>query len=239
MLSVPALSATSIGEETPYTIGNGRMRKFVLVLSTVLGLCCSLAVSGLATGTEYNQSVSAGIPALSYWYGTMELTSGEYVHLNLQVTGSASFFFVDSAGFSKLQSTQSFSYFALLSVQHSNKIDNTAQVPYAGTWYIVVENLDGLNSLSLTGHITASSSLSAAQTGLPDAFYLAVILASVIVIVFAIGYIVVSRRSGHELSSNAVKPMHERSQDRMRFCSYCGNPVAPGMMYCPHCGREF
>jgi hypothetical protein len=208
----------------------------------VIGVLCLVLVgiSGHSIAAEYNEDISEGIPALAYWYGMMSLDSKEYVHLNLHVTGSANFFFVDSSNLARFESLQSFSYLASLSREHTNAIDLTAQVPYSGTWYVVVANTDGLNSLSLTGHISAYTNPITGPIGIQS---VTLILAAAAVMIFVIAIAIALRPR----KPKVVVMQHPQSPEwvvtptpgQKAFCDYCGAPRTPGAMACYRCGRRF
>jgi hypothetical protein len=212
------------------------------VRSTIIGVLCIVLVgiSGYSIAVEYNEDISKGIPALAYWYGMMNLDSGEYVHLDLHVTGSANFFFVDSSNLARFRSLQSFSYLASLSREHTNAIDLTAQVPYSGTWYVVVANTDGFNSLSLTGHISAYTN---PITGPIDIQCVTLILAAaaVIVLVIAIAIALSPRKPKVVVMQQSQSPQWviTPTPGQRAFCDYCGAPRTPGAMACHRCGRRF
>jgi len=212
----------------------------------VIGVLCLVLVgiSGHSIAAEYNEDISEGIPALAYWYGMMSLDSEEYVHLNLHVTGSANFFFVDSSNLARFESLQSFSYLASLSREHTNAIDLTAQVPYSGTWYIVVANTDGFNSLSLTGHISAYTNPIIGPNGEATGIQIVTLIlaaAAVIIFVIAIAIALSPRKSKVVVMQRPQSPewVTTPTPGQRAFCDYCSAPRTPGAMACYRCGRRF
>lgn len=150
---------------------------------------------------------------------------------------------MDSTQFSNFKSLRTFSYLVPLSAENANSIDSTGQVPYGGTWYLVVSNTGGLNSLSLTGHITASMSLTTAQTGLPVGLILLVV--GVVVIVLVIVVVVVAGRKLYEVRKSRQPQVQQPSagymtqyQGQNLFCQHCGAQLGPGAQFCPRCGRR-
>jgi hypothetical protein len=203
-----------------------------------------VGISDPSIAGEYNEDISEGIPALSYWYGVMSLDSGEYVHLDLHVTGSASFYFMDSSNFAKFESLESFSYGASLSREHTNAIDLTAQVPYSGTWYIAVSNTDGFNSLSLTGHISAYTNPVTGPvgeaTGIPGIIFILAVVAVIVLVILVIAAYGIGKRK--VVIMQYPQPAHwntPRQPGQRTFCEYCGAPIDPGAPACYRCGRRF
>jgi hypothetical protein len=193
---------------------------------------------------DYNEDISEGIPAFYYWYGMMTLDSEQYVHLDLHVSGSASFYFLDSSNLAKFEALQSFSYLASLSREHANAIDLTARVPYSGTWYIVVSNVDGLNSLSLTGHISAYTNPVIGPvgeaTGIPGIIFILAVVAVIVLVTLIIVAYGISRpkvmvmQYPQPMQWNTSQPPGQRT-----FCEYCGTPATPGALACNRCGKRF
>ena len=203
-----------------------------------------MGIPKCSVATDYNEDISEGIPALAFWYGMMNLNSGENVHLDLHVTGSANFYFMDSSNFANYQASQSGSYLVSLSQEHTNAIDLTAQVPYAGTWYVVVANTDGLNSLSLTGHISAFTSSvippSDVATGFAGILSILAVVALIIVVVVIV--VVLTTRKPRVVVMQYPQSAQWRVPsypDQRAFCEYCGAPATPGAMACHRCGRRF
>lgn len=197
-----------------------------------------------AIAGDYNEDISEGIPAYYYWYGMMTLDSEQYVHLDLHVSGSASFYFLDSTNLAKFKSLESFSYLMSLSSEHSNAIDLTAQVPYSGTWYIVVSNVDGLNSLSLTGHISAYTNPVTGPvgeaTGLPGLLsILAVVVVIIVVIIIVVALVTRKPKVIVMQYPQSAQWSFSSTPDQRAFCEYCGAPATPDAMACYRCGRRF
>ena len=131
-----------------------------------IGVSIILA-SGNCAATEYSQDVSSGIPAFHYWAAPLSLNAGQYVHIQLQVNGAVDFYFMTASDYSKFTNLQSFQYYSGLSRLNANSIDANGLVPTAGTYYIVASNTGGLNSVSMTGHITASMNPVSSASNIP------------------------------------------------------------------------
>jgi hypothetical protein len=219
---------------------NSRICRAVAV---VFCLSSFFLTTGSSSAYDYDEEISEGLPAFYYRSFRLILDKDQYVHLDLHVTGSANFYFVDADGYENFKMASAFSYYGPLSEEHTNEIDRTSQVPYAGTWYVIVDNSDGLNSLSLTGQISAYTnplSEPVSECGGVSLAMLALIgiaVVGAVILVVIVVIVVAGRLQSGGQDKRQLRPQGNSIPGGLEYCPYCGHALRGGIM-CWECGRR-
>jgi ribosomal protein L37E len=223
-------------------------------ISAILILLISILVieAEAVDAYNYNESVSENIPFGSAWTAQMQLDRGQTVRIDLSSNGFVDFYFMDSSGYSQFEAAANnggqgqFSYFPALSQLGSSSIYKTAQVPANGTYYVVVPNMDNLNTIQLSGRITATSG-GLSDLALIDPTLLLIIVVVVLVLIILVVLVYRQRREddtsreGREpfstSTANLQSPSGSSGPKDFNFCPKCGRQVY-GMLatFCPSCG---
>jgi len=151
----------------------------------------------VSTADDYDEDVSESIQFNYAWWGQLNLSQGQNVHVSLSALGGLiDFYFLDASGFTEFeyalghQLRSGFHYYTELSEKDAPSIDKAASIQKDDTYYVVVANFQNVNTVSITGRITATSD------GISDSYLVILIEILFAVIVVAVVTLLWKKRKG-------------------------------------------
>jgi len=132
---------------------------------------------------DYDLDISATIFPNQFWVTEINMTGHMWVSINLSTNGQiADVYFMNAQEFTAFnasvnQGSGTFTYNHHLSQQHVLTYYAGAEVNEVGIHYLVVSNVDGASSISITGHLGTMQIESVWDSGLLWAIVIVVIVA--------------------------------------------------------------